>query len=420
MPDIVLKGGSVLTAEGIRNVDVAIDGGLIAAVGGDLGEAKTTIECNGAWVGPGFVDVHTHLREPGQEWKEDIASGSAAGAAGGYTALVAMPNTVPAIDTGSLALWVIEEGRRGGKVDIASAGCLTIGRKGKELAHLEELWDAGVRIFSDDGDSVRNASLLRIAMEFVAERGGVISQHAVDGDLSGTGCMHEGSVSSRLGVSGIPREADDVVIARDIALARLTGVRYHIQHLSTAGGVALVAEAKEEGLDVTAEATPHHLMFDHEDVVSQDPRFKMMPPLREPGDREALVDALRSGVVDVVGTDHAPHSSKEKDVPFEEAANGVIGLEWAAAVVNQVVQLDQSTFFNRMSVRPAEIGGFDMHGRPLKVGDVANIVVFDPMEAWTPTSSLSKSANAPYLGKRLTGRVKTTIFRGAITHTGVQ
>jgi dihydroorotase len=416
MHDLVLKGGSVLTPGGIEAVDVAISDGHITAVGSDVGDAQRAIACDNAWIGPGFVDIHTHLREPGEEWKEDIATGSAAAAAGGYTAIVAMPNTDPAIDTGHIALFVAEQGRRAGLVTIGVAGCLTIGRQGERMAHLDELWDAGVRIFTDDGDVVANTSVLRTAMDYVAQLGGVVSQHAIDSNLGAAGFMHEGSISSRLGMYGIPREADEIIIARDIALARLTGVRYHVQHLSTEGSVELVEAAKVEGLEVTAEVSPHHLMFDHNDVLSTDSRFKMMPPLREPRDRNALIAGLREGIIDAVATDHAPHDATEKDIPFEQAANGVTGLEWAAAVTNQVAQLDQNAFFDRMSIRPATIGGFTEHGRPVSVGDVANVVVFDPEEVWKPTASESKSRNAPYFGVELTGRVRATIFNGALTY----
>ncbi len=418
MHDLVLKGGSVLTDEGIRNTDVAISDGRIETIGPDLGDAEQTIECDGAWVGPGFVDIHAHLREPGHEWKEDIASGTAAGAAGGYTALVAMPNTDPPIDSGHLARYVADQARRSNTAEVVSAGCLTLGRAGERMAHLDELWDAGVRIFTDDGHVVANASVLRTTMEYVAQLGGVVSQHAVDADLSASGHMHEGGVSSRLGMYGIPREADNVIIARDIALAEMTGVRYHVQHLSTAEGVALVAAAKSGGLDITAEVTPHHLMFDHEDVRSTDSRFKMMPPLRDPTDTAALIEGLRAGVIDAVATDHAPHAATEKDVPFEHALDGVTGLEWAGAVTNGVAVLDQAVFFDRMSVAPARIAGFPNQGKPLTTGVCANIVVFDPRTMWVPRSSVSKSVNTPYFGLELTGRVKATIFQGAITHGG--
>jgi dihydroorotase len=416
MNDLMLKGGSVLTADGVRNVDVAIADDRIVAMGQDLGDAARTIDCSGAWVGPGFVDIHTHLRDPGQDWKEDIATGSAAAAAGGYTAVVAMPNTDPAVDSGHLAVYVETQGRKAGLVDVKSAGCLTLGRHGEQLADFDDLWDAGVRIFTDDGDSVADASVLRAAMECVEELGGVVSQHAVDGHLSGAGHMHKGSVSARLGIHAISREADEITIVRDIALARLTGVRYHIQHLSTARSVKLVAEAKAEGLNVTAEVTPHHLMFDHDDVLSMDSSFKMMPPLRDAFDRAALREGLRSGVIDVVATDHAPHAAMDKDVSFEKAANGVIGLEWAAAVTNHVVNLDQQTFFERMSVRPAEIGALGGQGQLLEVGNDANVVVFDPSIVWTPASTVSRSRNAPYLGRELTGRVRATVFGGDLKY----
>jgi dihydroorotase len=416
MFDLVLRNGSVLTAEGVRVVDVGVANGRIEAIGTDLGETARTIRCDGAWVGPGFVDVHTHLRDPGQEWKEDIASGSAAAAAGGYTAVVAMPNTVPPIDSGDAARYVFDVGRRSGITEVASAGCLTLGRAGKRMAHIDDMWETGVRVFSDDGDALQDTNVLRIVMEKVARLGGVISKHAVDANLSAIGHMHEGQVSSDLGMSGIPREADNIIISRDIAFAKMTGVRYHVQHLSTSESVDLIAQAKADGVRITAEVTPHHLMFDHEDVRGSDTRFKMMPPLREPQDRTALVKGLRSGVIDVVATDHAPHAATDKDGPFEEAANGVTGLEWAAAVANSVVGLDQVDFFDRMSVAPARIAGFDDQGQTLRLGAAANIVVFDPDAVWVPSSTVSKAQNAPYLGKQLQGRVKSTVFRGTVTH----
>jgi len=414
--DLVLVNGSVLTPDGVRAVDVGIGNGSVEAVGSDLGDAARTIDCQGAWVGPGFVDIHTHLREPGQDWKEDIASGTAGAAAGGYTAVVAMPNTIPAIDTGSRAQHVVDVSQRSGHTFVASAGCLTLGRAGRELADIEEMWRAGVRVFSDDGDALQNAGLLRTIMERVADLGGVISQHALDADLSATGHMHEGRVSRELNLAGIPREADNVLIARDIALAKLTGVRYHVQHVSTAEAVTMIADAKADGVRITAEATPHHLMFTDEDVRSMNTSFKMMPPLRNARDRAALIEGLRSGVIDVVATDHAPHSAAEKDLTFAKAANGVTGLEWAAAVVNAVVGLDQMAFFDRMSIAPARIAMFNEHGEPLSVGAAANIVVFDPEARWTPSTTVSKSRNSPYLGLELRGRVRTTILNGTVTH----
>jgi len=417
--DLLLVNGSVMTVGGVQAVDVAITDGLIEAIGSDIvGESVRTIDCRGAWVGPGFVDVHTHLREPGQDWKEDIESGTAAAAAGGYTAVVAMPNTVPPVDTGQRARHVVDAGRRAGHTLVASAGCLTVGRAGEQTADIGDMWEAGVRMFSDDGDALQNAGLLRSAMERIGELGGVISQHAVDADLSSTGHMHEGTVSAELNLKGIPREADNVLIARDIALARLTGVRYHIQHVSTGEAVRMIADAKADGVHITAEATPHHLMFTDEDVRSLNTNFKMMPPLRQTSDRLALIDGLVSGIIDAVATDHAPHSAAEKDVAFPDAANGVTGLEWAAAVVNGIVGLDQMNFFDRMSIAPARIAMIDGHGQPLSVGARGNVVIFDPEARWSPSTTVSKSANSPYLGHELRGRVLGTILEGQITHGG--
>ena len=416
--ELIIHGGTVVTPEGTRRADVAIDGGLVTGVGDDLGDAHTRIDATDSWVGPGLVDLHTHLREPGHEWKEDVASGSAAAAAGGYTAVIAMPNTDPVIDTGHVARFVRERGREVGLVDVIPAGCLTMGRAGETMAHIDELWDAGVRIFTDDGDAVANASVLRLVMEYIAQLGGVVSQHAVDRDLSAAGFMHEGAVSSRLGMYGIPPEADEVVIARDLSLASATGVRYHVQHVSTAHSVELIAAAKARGVDVTAEVTPHHLMFTHEEVASTDPDFKMMPPLRAEADRTALVEGLRSGAIDIVATDHAPHAALEKEVPFEYAPYGVLGLEWAASVAASSAGLDIADFFDRMSSAPARIAGLEEHGSPVTVGAPANIVVFDPTIEWTPTATLSRSRNAPYLGRPLQGLVKATLLRGVITHGG--
>jgi dihydroorotase len=416
MHDLILKSGEVLTNDGIERMDVAISGGVVTHLGSVDGDAAETIDCSGSWVGPAFVDLHTHLREPGQEWKEDISSGSRAAAAGGFGAIVAMPNTDPPVDSGHLARFVRDRGAEVGLVDVVPSGCITLDRAGVSMSHIDDLWAAGVRIFTDDGDTVGSAAVLRTAMEYIAALGGVISQHAVDRDLSAAGYMHEGAVSSRLGIYGIPREADDITIARDIALAELTGVRYHVQHLSTARSVEMIAAAKERGLPVTAEVSPHHLAFDHSAVATADPDYKMMPPLRDPNDRSALVAGLQSGVIDAVATDHAPHAALEKEVPFEEAPNGVLGLEWAASIAIGSAKLDQVSLFDRMSVRPAAIAGLDTHGRRIGIGEEANIVVVDPTESWIVTSSVSRSRNAPYFGKDLTGRVQATVLRGSITH----
>lgn len=414
MSDLVLTGGRVLTEDGIVEADVRITDGTIVDVGSDL-EAETAIECDGAWVGPGFVDLHSHLREPGEEWKEDISSGTAAAAAGGYTAVVAMPNTDPAIDAGHLARFIADRGASTGLVHVMPAGAVSMGREGEQLAHLDELWEAGVRVFTDDGDAVADAGLMRQAMDYLATRGGVIAQHAVDPGLAAAGQIHEGVVSSLLGMSAIPAEAEEIIIARDLRLAELTGARYHVQHLSTAGGVEMIAAAKTRGLDVTAEVTPHHLAFDDTMVATTDPTYKVMPPLRSIEHRDALRAGLRDGTIDAVATDHAPHAAHDKDVPFEDAASGITCLEWAAAVVNTVAPLDPLSFYARMAVTPAVIAGMPEHGRWVAVGNPAHLAVFDPTHEWVPERTVSRSSNTPYLGMTLRGRVVATVYRGAIT-----
>jgi dihydroorotase len=411
---IAIRNGQLLTRDGMAAADLLIEGDRIARIGAGI-DAPVTIDAAGAWVGPGFVDLHCHLREPGFEWKEDIASGSRAAAAGGYTALVAMPNTNPPIDSGHLARFVRERGERARLCEVVPAGAITRERRGEALSHLDELWEAGVRLFTDDGDTVSDTGVLRHAMEYLAERGGILAQHAEDRGLSRDGHMHEGPVSSRLGMRGIPALAEELVIARDLALVRLTGVSYHAQHLTTLGSLALVAGAKAEGLPVTAEVTPHHLSFDHREVERMDPAFKMYPPLRTPADVEAVRRGLVEGTLDAVATDHAPHAAHECEVPFEEAPRGVIGLETAAAAINTAVGLDAIRFFDRMSIAPATIGRLSRQGRVIEEGSPANLVIFDPDSEWTVETHLSKSANSPFSGRTLRGRVIATVFEGRIT-----
>jgi len=416
MSEFTLQNALVITGNGNDAAvgDISVADGKITAIGPGLKSHGETIDCAGAWLGPGFVDIHTHLREPGQEWKEDIATGSRAAAAGGYTAVVAMPNTDPAIDSAEVARYVATRGSEVGLVEVAPSGCLTAQRAGRELAQLEELCAVGVRLFTDDGDTVADAGLLRRAMEFLATRDCVVVEHCIDPGLGAGGQLHEGFVSQQLGMPGVPSAAEEIVIARDLALVRMTGVRYHAQHVSTAGAVELIAAAKAEGLPVTGEATPHHLMFDESYAAGADPVYKMMPPLRTAADVEAVRQGLRSGVLDIVATDHAPHADHEKKRPWAEAPFGVIGLEWAAAVVNTVVDLPAEDFFKVMATLPAHIAGFSSQGR-LEVGTEANLVVFDP-EAPTPVSgTLSRSSNSPYLGCEMRGSVVHTVYRGRFT-----
>lgn len=415
MSELVIAGGMVFGPGGMTRADVLVRDGEISEIGTLDATDGTRIDAEGCWVGPGFVDLHAHLREPGQEWKEDIASGSAAAAAGGFTAVLAMPNTDPAIDAGHLARFVIDRGEDAGLVDVVPVGCVTMGREGERLAHLDELWDAGVRMYSDDGDSVADAGILRSAMEYLAARGGVVSQHAEDAGLTRGGHMHEGSVSARLGIGGLPAAAEETVVARDLSLVALTRCRYHAQHVSAAGTVALIREAKAAGLPVTAEVAPHHLVFDHGDVETMHPDFKMYPPLRGEEDREALRRALLDGTIDAVATDHAPHAAHECEVPFEEAPRGVIGLETALGAL-LTLTADPTVVFDRLSVAPARIAGLEGHGRPLEVGAPAELVVVDPDAETEHRSFRSRSANSPWLGRTLPGAVVATVHRGSITH----
>ncbi|MDH3540620.1 MAG: dihydroorotase [Acidimicrobiia bacterium] len=412
---LVLAGGSVLTIDGFRQADVAISHGQVAEVGSGLTGAMT-IDCTGCWVGPGFVDLHTHLREPGQVHKEDMETGAAAAAAGGYTAVLAMPNTNPAIDTRQRAEWALARGAGVPAVEIGVAGAVTEGRAGVRLADIEGMLDAGVRWFTDDGDSVATAGLLRGALEVLREHGGVVSEHAEDASLTAGAIMHDGEVAALLGLAGMPVLAETLIIARDVMVAAETGGAIHIQHVSTAAAVELINRAKQQGLAVTAEATPHHLTFDHTELKSRDPRFKMKPPLRTESDVAAIRAAVAEGIIDIVATDHAPHTVSETvEAGLEAGAFGIIGLETAAAAVHTALDLTPEVFFDRMAITPARLGGFTSHGRPVSPQSPANLVVFDPRTPWVPGEFHSRSSNSPFVGRPLRGRVKATVHRGAVT-----
>jgi dihydroorotase len=423
MSAFLLAGGRVVDpAVGTDEVaDLLIDGGVIAALGGALETPDAeVIDCSGLVVAPGFVDLHTHLREPGREDEETIASGSAAAAAGGYTALCAMPNTDPVADSATIVEKVWALGREAGLVDVIPAGALSKGLAGKEMADIGEMARsvAAVRLFTDDGHGVQDALFARRTMEYLLAFDGIYAEHCEDATLAAGGQMHEGDRSVSLGLRGIPAEAEELMAARDIALARLTGCPLHLLHVSTAGTVELIRRAKADGLRVTAEATPHHFSLTDAALEDYDPMAKVNPPLRTERDRAAIISALADGTIDAIATDHAPHADHEKDQEISYAPPGMIGLETALGLaITELVEPGHLTLpqvIERLSVAPARILGRADHGGPLIVGADANIVVFDPVERWVvdPALLYSKSHNTPFKGRTLTGRVRHTFLRG--------
>lgn len=415
---IIIEDAQVLRATGVERCSVAIEGDRVVAVGAvPAANGARVIGAGGAWLGPGLVDLHVHFRDPGETWKEDLDSGARSAAAGGYTAVVTMPNTDPPIDSGSRAVEAISRRDSVDNVHIEVAGALTKGRAGVEMADFDAMYEAGIRVFTDDGDSVPEAGLLRRIMTYLGGLpGALIAEHPEDRSMTTAGHLHEGAMSDLHGIVGIPGVGEEAIVARDLAVARDTGARLHLQHLSTAAAVELVRHARSTGAAVTAEVTPHHLAIDDGRLEHLDTNLKMYPPLRSPADRAAMIAALREGVIDAVATDHAPHTIVEKAVPFEQAPRGVIGLETAAAIVSVALSGDQAVFFERMSIAPARIAGLARHGMVVETGAPANLVIFDPEQRWVPRVFASKSANSPFLGEELVGKVRATIHEGVITH----
>jgi len=412
---LVIAGGEIVDANGRRRADVGIGAdGRIAAVGDAL-VADRSLDATGCVVLPGLVDLHSHLREPGGEDAETILSGGRCAARGGFTGIVAMPNTSPAVDSAAVVRQVLDAGREA-PCEVTTAAAITVGRAGEALAPMGELADLGVRLFTDDGSGVQDGRLMRRALEYGRGLGVTLAQHCEDAALAAGGHLHEGEWSARLGIAGQPAEAEELMVQRDLALARLTGACMHFQHLSTARSVAMVRAAKAEGLDVTAEATPHHLVLTHACCAGYDPVFKVNPPLRTDADVAALRAGLLDGTIDVVATDHAPHPAQAKERPFDQAPPGMLGLEVALAVVHTELGADLGFdgIVRAMSVRPARIAGMADQGRPVDVGEVANLCVFDPALTWEVSAddTASRSRNNPWAGRTLTGRVRHTIFAG--------
>ena len=428
MGELLIVGGEVVDAGGRRRADVRVDDGRVVEVaeGLEAGPSTRVLDAGGCLVAPGLVDLHTHLREPGREEAETVETGARGAALGGYTAVVAMPNTEPAIDNAGVAQQILDLGRSAA-AEVAVAGAITVGRDGACLAPMGELAELGVRLFTDDGAGVQDASLMRRALEYGRGLGVTLAQHCEDAVLAAGGAMHEGVWSSRLGLPGVPAAAEEVMVARDISLCRLTGAPVHFLHLSTAGSVALVRQAKKEGLAVTAEVAPHHFTLTDAAAAGYDPLFKVNPPLRTPEDVAAVKGALADGTVDAIATDHAPHTPETKDLPFDQAPPGMLGLETALSLSLTELDLPVERVLALLSWQPARIarltadddrpGGHSAHGGPIVEGADANLCVVDPTARWVveATRLASRSRNTPYGGRTLTGRVRHTVLRGEPT-----
>lgn len=423
---LVLRGGRVIDpSRGFDGpADIVIEGTRISRVGpgaaqGLKGERVRIIDAAGRWVVPGFVDLHVHFREPGYEYKEDIASGLRAAAVGGFTTVCAMPNTKPVNDTRAITEMMMARAHEAGGPRLYPFAAATMGSAGAQLTEMADLREAGAIGVSDDGKCVMNAAVMRRALEYARTFDLLFSQHCEDHNLTAGAQMHEGDISTRLGLGGWPRAAEDVIVARDLILAELTGARYHVAHVSTIGAVRLLREAKSRGLRVTAEVTPHHLTLTHEALLGYRTACKVNPPLREQADVEALREALRDGTIDCIATDHAPHSALEKDCEFEAAAPGMIGLEPAVPVLLDLVRegaLSAMRLIESLSTAPARVGGFE--AGTLAEGAPADIAVLDPELDWTlAASSLSsRSANTPFLGQRVRGCTVLTVVDGQVVY----
>jgi dihydroorotase len=415
---ILIRGGTVLDATGQRRADVTIDGGRVVEVGPSLTASdgdEQILEADGCIVSPGFVDLHVHLREPGREEAETIETGSRAAALGGFTAVVAMPNTEPAQDSLAVVEFVRAQSRRAALCDVHPAGCITMNREGRALAPFGELAAAGVHLFTDDGNGVQDPQLMRHALEYARVLDITLAQHCEVASLTKGAVMHEGSCCSHLGLPGWPAIAEELMVHRDIELSRLTGARIHLLHLSTARSVELVRAAKADGLLVTAEAAPHHFTLTHDLLVAYDAVYKVNPPLRTATDIVAIKAGIADGTIDAIATDHAPHPPESKEAPLDQAPPGMLGLETALALAITELDMPLADIIAAMSWKPAAIAGIgDRHGRPIAAGEPANLVVFDPDEEWTvvPAKLASKSHNTPYAGRTVRGRARHTILDG--------
>jgi dihydroorotase len=426
MSDLVfIEGGRVIDpasgTDGVRTV--VLKDGLVAEVAERVERpaGARVVDARGRWVTPGLIDLHVHLREPGQEYKETVATGARAAVAGGFTSIVCMPNTKPVNDTLAVTELILARAAAAGLARVYPCGCISRGQGGEELAEYGELKAAGCVALSDDGSPVMSSSLMRRALEYSRAFGLPLAVHEEDLHLVGKGVMHEGPVATRLGLKGVPAQAEDVMVLRDLSLLELTGGKLHICHVSTAGAVRAIREAKRRGLPVTAEVTPHHLALSDEDVAASDydPDFKMNPPLRSAADVAACRAGLADGTLDAIATDHAPHSPEEKKLEFDAALNGVLGLETAFPVCLDLVR--QGVLTERRLVEALTSGAtrcFGLPGGTLSPGAPADVVVLDPSASWVvdPMRGYSKSRNTPWKGKKLTGRCTHAFVGGRLVH----
>ena len=415
---MVIRGGLVVDINGERKADVRVEAGKVAEVGTKL-RGDLEIDASGCVVSPGLVDMHVHLREPGMEEAETIETGSRAAALGGFTAVIAMPNTEPPQDD-PIIISAVKARAQTALCDVYPAGAITKQREGLELAPMGEMHSLGVRIFTDDGACVASAGVMRSALQYARSLpGAIVAQHAEDETLA-TGHMHEGEWSSRLGIPGRPAEAEEIIVARDCILAAQTGTPVHFLHLSTAGSVAIVRAAKAQGIPVTAEAAPHHFTFTDESCATFDPLFKVNPPLRTKDDVAAVKAGLADGTIDVIASDHAPHPTETKERTFEEASPGMLGLETALALgISELVDAGVMTLTELlalMSWSPARLSGLADHGATIEKGVTANLCVIDPNLEWVldPANLASRAQNTPMGGRKLKGKNRHTILRGEV------
>ena len=424
-PPLLIVNGRVIDPVSGHNgvADVAIEGGRIAALGPKLPRPAgvRVIDAEGCLVTPGLIDPHVHLREPGHEYKETIATGTAAAVSGGFTTVACMPNTSPALDTPELVRFVHERAAARGRCRVLVVAAGTKGRRGEELAEILLMHAAGAAAFSDDGDCVEHAGMMARVLGAVKQTGCAFMQHCQDPTLTRGSAMHAGTVAAELGLTGWPRVAEEVIIERDIRLNRAIGCRYHAQHVSSAGSVEILKRARAEGQPVTGEATPHHLLLTHEACRGYNTLAKVNPPVRETADVNALRQAVAEGVITVLGTDHAPHSAEEKSLPFEEAPMGLIGLESAVALYAEALVASGAISWARltelMTIEPARLCGVDSAGLGrLTVGGPADVTVIDPELPWTidAAASVSTSKNTPFDGRRVKGRAVLTVVAGVV------